>query len=69
MVIGDFDKGEFEAAFNGETVVRLKLDELNQNHASFNPSLMNTLQQSYEHAYRLGKHHAKKELLDSIKDL
>ena len=63
------DKGELDIIFDGETVAILTLDELNQNHPSFQSMLEGILVRSYQRAYRLGAKAAKDRILEAAEEV
>ena len=64
---GNFDTGIFEFNVNGETVLALKLNELDQYHDDFQPLLQGTLSRAIQRAYRLGKIEGKENAMSAVK--
>lgn len=66
---GNFDTGEFEFLIDGESVLSIRLDELNQNSDSFVKGLNFELSVALEKAYETGKLDAMKAAVNAVRAL
>lgn len=66
---GNFDTGEYKCSFDDETVISVKLDELNQHHQSFQPMLNGILSRAFQRAYEQGKEKTVRLAMNALRDI